>query len=378
MEIIITAPSLDPKQNVSGVSSVVRFIVDNNREAQYVHFEIGKKDTEKGGITRLRSLAKAFMEWRQLLREKPEAIVHYSFPLSTRSILRDPLFIREAIRRGHRVLVHVHGGLYLTAEKIPFLQRHILQRVFAWDVPFVVLSEMEKEHVMKRFGAKNVEVLPNCVESPEDGNLNDNPNVNPNGNGNENENGNNKNDLNEKVTLGYLGRIEANKGMKELLMACQQLKENGVNFCLEMAGKEEHEGEYLPRFEALLGNDFHYYGVVSGQSKSEFFKRMDVFVMPSYFEGLPMALLECMSYGVVPVVTPVGSIPQVVTDGKNGLLTKVKDVDSIVEAVKKLADDRALLYSMGQEARTTILNNFSTEEYIRKLNMLYEGLEVRG
>lgn len=359
--IIITAPSLDPTQNVSGVSSVVRFIVDNNREAQYVHFEIGKKDTEKGGVTRLRSLAKAFMEWRKLLREKPEAIVHYSFPLSTRSILRDPLFIREAIKRGHRVLVHVHGGLYLTAEKIPFLQRHILQRVFAWDVPFVVLSETEKEHVMKRFGAKNVEVLPNCVEIPENDNLN--PNLN----------------LNEKVTLGYLGRIEANKGMKELWMACQQLKEDGVDFCLEMAGKEEHEGEYLPRFEALLGNDFHYYGVVSGQSKSEFFKRKDVFVMPSYFEGLPMALLECMSYGVVPVVTPVGSIPQVVTNGRNGLLTKVKDVDSIVEAIKKLATDRALLYSMGQEARTTILNNFSTEEYIRKLNMLYERVgKVRG
>ena len=378
MEIIITAPSLDPTQNVSGVSSVVRFIVDNNREAQYVHFEIGKKDTEKGGVTRLRSLAKAFREWRQLLGDKPDAIVHYSFPLSTRSILRDPLFIREAIKRGHRVLVHVHGGMFLTAERIPFLQRHILQRVFAWDVPFVVLSEMEKEHVMKRFGAKNVEVLPNCVESPEDGNLRSatigdaslakNHNPNPNLNENHNEN------LNEKVTLGYLGRIEANKGMKELLMACQQLKEDGVDFCLEMAGKEEHEGEYLPRFEALLGNDFHYYGVVSGQSKSEFFRRMDVFVMPSYFEGLPMALLECMSYGVVPVVTPVGSIPQVVTDGKNGLLTKVKDVGSIVEAIKKLADDRALLYSMGQEARTTILNNFSTEEYIRKLNMLYEEL----
>lgn len=384
MDVVITAPSLDPTQNVSGVSSVVRFIVDNNREAQYVHFEIGKKDTEKGGVTRLRSLAKAFREWRQLLDEKPEAIVHYSFPLSTRSILRDPLFIREAIKRGHRVLVHIHGGLYLTAEKIPFLQRHILQRVFAWHVPFVVLSEMEKEQVMKRFGAKNVEVLPNCVEMPEDGNLNgnenqnQNQNQNQNGNENENENvnvnDNIKNDLNEKVTLGYLGRIEANKGMKELLMACQQLREDGVNFCLEMAGKEEHEGEFLPRFEALLGNDFHYYGVVSGQSKSEFFRRMDVFVMPSYFEGLPMALLECMSYGVVPVVTPVGSIPQVVTNGINGLLTKVKDIGSIVEAIKNLADDRPLLYSMGQKARTTILNNFSTEEYIRKLNMLYEDL----
>ena len=356
MEVIITAPSLDPTQNVSGVSSVVKFIVDNNREARYTHFEMGKRDTEKGGITRLHSLAKAFREWRQLLKEKPDAIVHYSFPLSTRSIFRDPLFIWEAIRQKHRVLVHIHGGLYLTAERIPYLQRHILWRVFSWDVPFVVLSEMEKVQVMKRFGAKNVDVLPNCVE------------INENQNQNENQNGD------RKVTLGYIGRSEGNKGMKELLAACQQLRKDGTDFRMEIAGKEEHEGEYLPRFEELLGNDFRYCGIVAGQDKSDFFRRMDVFVMPSYFEGLPMALLESMSYGVVPVVTPVGSIPQVVTDGKNGLLTKVKDVGSIVAAIKRLADDRALLYNMGQEARTTIINNFSTEKYVRKLNLLYGRL----
>ena len=301
----------------------------------------------------MRSLAKAFQEWRKLLREKPEAIVHYSFPLSTRSIFRDPLFIWEAIRQKHRVLVHIHGGLYLTAEKIPYLQRHILWRVFSWDVPFVVLSEMEKEQVMKRFGAKNVDVLPNCVEVNE--NQNENENVGA-------------------LTLGYIGRIEGNKGLKELLAACQQLRTDGVAFQLEIAGKEEHEREFLPHFEKLLSNDFHYAGIVSGQSKSDFFRQMDVFVMPSYFEGLPMALLESMSYGVVPVVTPVGSIPQVVTDGKNGLLTKVKDVGSIVAAIKRLADDRALLYNMGQEARTTIINNFSTEKYVRKLNLLYGRL----
>ena len=283
-EVIITAPSLEPTQNVSGVSSVVRFIIDNNHEAQYVHFEIGKKDTEKEGLTRLLSLAKAFQAWQQLLGERPEAIVHYSFPLSTRAILRDPIFIREAIRRGHHVLVHIHGGLFLTAEKVPFIQRHILKRIFTWGVSFVVLSEMEKELVTKRFGAKSVEVLPNCVELP----------VNENDSHNEKE---------EKLTLGYIGRIEENKGMKELLAACKQLKEERVAFRLEMAGKEENEGMFLPRFETLLGDDFHYCGVVSGQSKSSFFKRIDLFVMPSYFEGLPMALLECMSFGVVPVVT---------------------------------------------------------------------------
>lgn len=381
MEVIITAPSLDPSQNVSGVSSVVKFIVDNNREAHYVHFEMGKRDTEKGGVSRLRSLAKAFQEWRKLLREKPEAIVHYSFPLSTRSIFRDPLFIWEAIRQKHRVLVHIHGGLYLTAEKIPYLQRHILWRVFSWDVPFVVLSESEREQVVQRFGAKRVEVLPNCVEMPNkndvrlavNGSWQAKRPCGPSDRLADSENGD-KNESVEALRLGYIGRIEGNKGMKELLAACQQLRTDGVAFQLEIAGKEEHEGEFLPQFERLLGSDFHYAGIVSGKSKNDFFRRMDVFVMPSYFEGLPMALLESMSYGVVPVVTPVGSIPQVVTDGKNGLLTKVKEVSGIVEAITRLSEDKGLLRQMGQEAKDTIINNFSTEEYVRKLNLLYERL----
>ena len=362
-EVIITAPSLDPTKNVSGVSSVVQFIIANNRRYDYVHFEMGKRDDERGGANRVLELIRSFHQWCLLLEKKPEAIVHYSFPLSPRSILRDPVFIKEAIKRGHPVLVHIHGGLYLTAEKIPYLQRHILERVFAWDVPFIVLSDMEKEQVVKRFGAKNVEVLPNCVELPDNGKVN--ANLNPNGN------------VNPKVgmTLGYLGRIEANKGMEELLEACRQLQQAGVNFRLEIAGKEEQEGTFLPRFESLLGNDFRYCGVVSGKDKEDFFRRMDVFVMPSYFEGLPMALLESMSYGVVPVVTPVGSIPQVVTDEKNGLLTKVKEVGSIVEAVKHLSANRALLDDMGQAAKETILNNFSTDEYIGKLNSLYEHLK---
>ena len=60
----------------------------------------------------------------------------------------------------------MHGGLFLTAPKIPFLLERILKWVFSWDVPFIVLSDGEKEILEKRFGAKRVEVLPNCPDAP--------------------------------------------------------------------------------------------------------------------------------------------------------------------------------------------------------------------
>ena len=176
------------------------------------------------------------------------------------------------------------------------------------------------------------------------------------------------------LTLGYLGRIEPNKGMTELLEALKKCKAEGRKFKVRFAGKEQMVGEYLPKFEETLGEDFEYCGLVSGETKREFLNSLDVFVMPTYFEGLPMSLLETMSYGVVPVVTKVGSIPTVVKDGENGLFVKVKDMESICEALKKLDEDRALLAKMSLEARKTIQENFSATKYVERLNAIYDSL----
>ena len=359
LRVIITAPSLDPAQNVSGVSSVVQFIIDHNRECEYEHFQIGKTDRESGGtLQRLLRTWKCYGEWKKLVRSSQSTVqssmVHYSFPLSAPSILRDPWFMHYALKMGMKMVVHLHGGLFLTAPKIPFVLEKILKWVFSWDVPFIVLSEGEKEILMERFGAKRVEVLANCPE------INDNANFNLN--------------LNDKLTLGYLGRIEPNKGMEELLSAVERLKSEGRRFKVRIAGKEEREGEFLPRFEKALGEDFEYCGLVSGERKREFLESLDVFVMPTYFEGLPMSLLETMSYGAVPVVTPVGSIPTVVRDGENGFFVKVRDVDSICDAFRKLDEDREMMAKLSEKARLTIQENFSAEKYVERLNAIYNSL----
>ena len=373
-----------------------------------------------------------------------KTIIHYSFPLSAPSILRDPWFMHYALKKGYKMVVHVHGGLFLTAPRIPFLLERILKWVFSWDVPFIVLSEGEKDILQTRFGAKRVEVLPNCPDAPRGNETQseiatirgcattkrtwsatktkrpsdyENDNVEPlnqrsalNSLNSEAsaevlnqrearfepaQRLNHLNSLNSEasaevlnqrsalnfesakrpsLTLGYLGRIEPNKGMTELLEALKKCKAEGRKFKVRFAGKEQMVGEYLPKFEETLGEDFEYCGLVSGETKREFLNSLDVFVMPTYFEGLPMSLLETMSYGVVPVVTKVGSIPTVVKDGENGLFVKVKDMESICEALKKLDEDRALLAKMSLEARKTIQENFSATKYVERLNAIYDSL----
>ena len=416
-QIIITAPSLDPTQNVSGVSTVVQFIIDNNKEREYRHFQIGKTDRESGGILqRLWRIWKCYGEWTKLIHNSQftihNSVIHYSFPLSAPSILRDPWFMHYALKKGMRMVVHVHGGLFLTAPKIPFLLERILKWVFSWDVPFIVLSEGEKVILKKRFGAKRVDVLPNCPDAPK-GNetqseiatirscattIHEHGSLRYGAGAYDNlELLNQRSALNSlnseasaevlnqrkarlepakhpSLTLGYLGRIEPNKGMTELLDALKKLKAEGVRFKVRFAGKEQTEGEYLPKFKEALGDDFEYCGLVSGESKREFLDSLDVFVMPTYFEGLPMSLLETMGYGVVPVVTQVGSIPTVVKDGENGLFVKVKDVQSIVEAVRRLDQDRNLLARLSEKAENTIKENFSATRYVERLNAIYDSL----
>ncbi len=63
-----------------------------------------------------------------------------------------------------------------------------------------------------------------------------------------------------------------------------------------------------------------------------------------------------------------------VREGENGIFVKVRDVDSIVEAIRRLDTDRELLASLRENARKTIKENFSATKYVEKLNCIYEGL----
>lgn len=354
MDVVIVSPSLDPTKNVSGLSSVTRFIIENNPHHNYIHFELGRKDDEKGGIYRVSSIIRRFKEWKHLLKKYPDAIVHYNFPLEKPSIIRDTPFMNAALKSGNKMVIHIHGGVYLSSESIPFPFRQILKHVFSWNVPFITLSEMEAEVLRKKFHAKHVVSLPNCVDLKDAQTFQ-----------------RKYKDDSTPLTLGYLGRIAKTKGMDYLLQACSILKERHIPFCLKIAGAEEQEGQYLPQFSNLLGNQFVYAGIVDGESKNAFLKGLDVLVMPTFFEGLPMSLLECMSYGVVPVITPVGSIPTVVTDQQNGILIKVKDAPSIVDAITYLHTHRDKLEQMGKSSRNYIYGHFAPDCYIDKLNNIY-------
>ncbi|MDC0271296.1 glycosyltransferase family 4 protein [Akkermansiaceae bacterium] len=101
---------------------------------------------------------------------------------------------------------------------------------------------------------------------------------------------------------------------------------------------------------------------------------MELFLLPSYYEGLPNALLEAMTHGFVPVVTPVGLILNIIIDKINGLLVKANDSMSLAHAINRLKPDLGKAKELGNQARLTVKNKYSLEEYLKSINAIYGEL----
>ena len=119
-------------------------------------------------------------------------------------------------------------------------------------------------------------------------------------------------------------------------------------------------------------------GWLNDDAKSTLLSRASVFVLPSYNEGLPVALLEAMAHGVAVVTTPVGGIPEVVTDSKTGLLVAPGDVATIAGAICRLLENPSLRTTLGRNGRALIESEFSVERAVARIVAVYDSLAGRA
>ncbi len=109
-----------------------------------------------------------------------------------------------------------------------------------------------------------------------------------------------------------------------------------------------------------------------------FLAAMDIYMMSSIFEGLPVALLEAMAMECVPVCTAVGGIPELVTHGVNGLLAQPKHPADLADLLAGLVDDPTRRALMATEARLTVEERFSMRRMVSELESIYLELADGG
>lgn len=140
----------------------------------------------------------------------------------------------------------------------------------------------------------------------------------------------------ENFNLLFLSRVEAYKGVIELIDAYAILKLKYPNFKLTIAGDGKLYEEVKEKIEQEQIKDVDVVGYVVGEKKYEVLTEGSVFVFPSYSEGMPNAILEAMAIGLPIIATPVGGLNDFFNEGEMGTFVKIKDVDSIVDAIEKL------------------------------------------
>lgn len=178
----------------------------------------------------------------------------------------------------------------------------------------------------------------------------------------------------ESGRILFLGRAEKRKGINELLAAVRLLKDSIPNVKLVVGGDGDLDALKIKSREHGIAEHLEILGWIGPDQKAEQLARAAVFCLPSFDEGMPMAMLEAMAAGKGIVVTPVGGIPDAVRDSENGLFAPPGDPKALACALKKLLEDENLRCGLGTKARKAIEERFNTDAMITGLSALYDEL----
>jgi glycosyltransferase involved in cell wall biosynthesis len=173
--------------------------------------------------------------------------------------------------------------------------------------------------------------------------------------------------------IGLVGRLDHwGKGHKELFTAMAQLQGRWPCRALIVGGGRREEE--IKDLAASLGlaDLVHFLG--SRQDVPDLLQAMDIFVLPSYSEGVSLALLEAMGAGLPVIATAVGGTPEAVTEGVTGLLIPPRDAAALAGALERLLSDPDLAKKLGEKARKAVAEKFSLERLGREINEIYEEL----
>ena len=358
---LITTPSLNQSFNVSGVSSVVRGIIDSCRGGEWAFQPviIGKSDNRRRGIVwALDQLSVPFRFLGAVMHCRPR-LIHINGPLSSLAILRDAVLLVLARFYSRNVVYHLHGGLYVSTKPRSRLLEQIISGMLSLPGLVLVLGEQEAESITRLYGANKarVRVLPNAVTMPQTVQ---------------------KRERQGPLKVLSLGRISPEKGIDVLCAAFEQDPYLRSDVILHMYGAGPLEDELVPRLEITLGSSFHFGGVAHEAERDAAYAWADVIVVPSrYGEGLPMALLEAMAAGVVPIATADGMITNVVSHGETGYIIEKNSPTALRDALKIAlqAKEGGALKSVSSRTREIVSRRHSMRSYARTLERYYRDVQ---
>lgn len=185
--------------------------------------------------------------------------------------------------------------------------------------------------------------------------------------------------FNKKFTVLFVGFFIESKGIRDLIKLALEIKMRGRNdIVIQLAGKGDLEGHIRNEIESKKLNDvIDLVGWISGAEKIAMYSNADVFILPSYKEGMPISILEAMAYGLPIISTNIAGIPDIVENGKNGFLYNPGDVTGYLLGIEELISRKDLRERIYYENISRVKSN-TKESIYSQVDNLYLKLMPPG
>lgn len=177
----------------------------------------------------------------------------------------------------------------------------------------------------------------------------------------------------DAFVVGFSGRISREKGWPAFLEIARKLVEANERFTFIVAG-DGPERQTMERLAAKYNIEANCQFLGAQRDMKAAYSKMDVLLAPSLTEGLPMAQIEAGAMGVAVVASAVGGVPELITDGQNGFLSRPGDISSFASHIIQLQSHPEGLERMKEEARRVVVERFSLESQLPKLEKIYSEL----
>lgn len=359
---VLVIASLGEPPYVGGIENVVDTLLHSELRDQ---FQFSVFDTYRAPDPERTSLEKAafarqlFFACRARLREYQPELVHIHF-CSRSDFWKHAICLAVSRRAGVKTIFHLHGGTFdgFYGAMNP-IKKALTKRVFGLADRVIALSEYWKGFLSELVPEDRIRILNNPIDCER---LSPAPRApNP-----------------ENPTLLLLGSLGRRKGHYEVLKALPRVVAKHPNVKALLAGSEEDlgAGEKLKALarEAGLSEHVEFLGPISFDPKVERLRTSTLMILPSHGENMPIAVLEGMAARMPIVSTRVGAIPEVLDDGKAGLLIDAGDWEALAESINRLLDDPSFAAELGETAGTRARERWDVQRIAKRVEQVYREL----
>ena len=353
-----------------GIATVINSIVNSELRIDYSFQMFNRSESiyDPGISSFKRRVLKVKRAWNLFkdLRCGKYGFIHLHG--STAGFLGDTLVMIVAFVSGSKVLLHLHGTDWERFYgNVSRFRRFYVRIGLAIPKRIVVLYDLWAENIRKINPGINVRVIRNFVpDQPQPGQAL-------------------LEDLRKKLgiteqdfVISSIGRVGWRKGSFDIVFAVKTLIKERVDLKVLLVGGQEGEGEMEQLRTAILENGLNDWiklvGEVDIDDIPAFLAISDVFVLPSYYEGMPMSIIEAMRSGKAIVSTCVGAIPDMIQPGISGILIDPGKPEQIAEAVLQLKNDPELRGKISLGGRKAFEDGFETSRVVREIKTVYQEM----